>query len=86
MFDHIGFGVSDMNKSREFFLQALGPLGVRLAMEGPDSVGLGKKRQAFSLAVRRLFGAGPFAYRHCGDDTAGSGRLPSGRPGCGRPG
>ncbi|EJO32206.1 VOC family protein [Achromobacter marplatensis] len=42
MFDHIGFGVSDMNQSREFFLQALGPLGVSLAMEGPDSVGLGK--------------------------------------------
>jgi catechol 2,3-dioxygenase-like lactoylglutathione lyase family enzyme len=42
MFDHIGFGVSDINQSRDFFLQALAPLGVRLAMEGPNSIGLGK--------------------------------------------
>ena len=42
MFDHIGFGVSDIDQSREFFLRALGPLGVSLAMEGPNSVGLGK--------------------------------------------
>lgn len=42
MFDHIGFGVSDINQSRDFFLQALGPLGVGLAMEGPNSIGLGK--------------------------------------------
>jgi catechol 2,3-dioxygenase-like lactoylglutathione lyase family enzyme len=42
MFDHIGFGVSDMERSRAFFLQALAPLGVGLAMQGPDSVGLGR--------------------------------------------
>lgn len=42
MFDHIGFGVSNIDQSREFFLQALRPLGVELAMNGPASVGLGK--------------------------------------------
>ncbi|MPS81316.1 MAG: VOC family protein [Achromobacter sp.] len=42
MFDHIGFGVSDINQSRAFFLQALAPLGVSLAMQGPNSIGLGR--------------------------------------------
>lgn len=43
MFDHMGFGVSDIDESRKFFLQALAPLGVGLAMEGPNSVGLGRQ-------------------------------------------
>lgn len=43
MFDHIGFGVSDMVRSREFFLKAFAPLGVGLAMEGPASIGLGRQ-------------------------------------------
>ncbi len=43
MFDHIGFGVSDMDRSREFFLKAFAPLGVGLAMEGPGSIGLGRQ-------------------------------------------
>ena len=42
MFDHIGVGVGDLAASREFYLRALRPLGVQLAMTGPDSVGLGK--------------------------------------------
>ncbi|GAB2817506.1 VOC family protein [Comamonas piscis] len=42
MFDHIGFGVSSLNKSLSFFLPSLQPLGVGLAMEGPGSVGLGR--------------------------------------------
>lgn len=43
MFDHIGFGVSDMDVSREFFLKALAPLDVGLAMQGPGSIGLGRQ-------------------------------------------
>jgi len=43
MFDHMGFGVSDIDESGKFFLQALAPLGVGLAMEGPNSVGLGRQ-------------------------------------------
>ncbi|CUR78014.1 VOC family protein [Achromobacter xylosoxidans] len=42
MFDHIGLGVSDIDESREFLLRALLPLGIELAMKGPNSVGLGK--------------------------------------------
>jgi catechol 2,3-dioxygenase-like lactoylglutathione lyase family enzyme len=42
MFDHVGLGVSDLAASKAFFLQALQPLGVIVAMEGPYGVGLGQ--------------------------------------------
>lgn len=42
MFDHIGFGVSDLARSKAFFLEALRPLGVSVVMEGPYGVGLGR--------------------------------------------
>jgi len=43
MFDHIGFGVTDYAASKAFFLQALGPLGVGIVMEGEHGLGLGPK-------------------------------------------
>jgi len=42
MFDHVGFGVSNLAESKAFFLKALQPLGVTVVMEGPYGVGLGK--------------------------------------------
>ena len=42
MFDHVGFGVSDYAASKAFFLEALEPLGVGIAMEGPYGLGLGQ--------------------------------------------
>lgn len=42
MFDHVGFGVSDYAESKAFFLKALKPLGVTIAMEGPYGAGLGR--------------------------------------------
>ncbi|MCH7341950.1 VOC family protein [Pelomonas sp. CA6] len=42
MFDHLGIGVSALAESRAFFLQALAPLKVAVAMEGPHGVGLGQ--------------------------------------------
>ncbi len=45
MFDHVGFGVSDVAASKAFFLQALQPLGVAVVMEGPYGVGLGQGRK-----------------------------------------
>ena len=42
MFEHIGLGAGDLAASKAFFLQALQPLGVALAMEGPYGVGLGQ--------------------------------------------
>jgi len=41
MFDHIGVGVTDLARSKDFFLKALAPLGVSVVMEGPYGVGLG---------------------------------------------
>ena len=43
MFDHIGFGVTDVAQSKAFFLRSLAPLGVAVVMEGPYGVGLGRK-------------------------------------------
>lgn len=45
MFDHIGFGVTNLAQSKAFFLKALEPLGVTVAMEGPYGVGLGKNNK-----------------------------------------
>jgi catechol 2,3-dioxygenase-like lactoylglutathione lyase family enzyme len=42
MFDHLGFGVTNLAASKAFFLQALQPLGVAVVMEGPYGVGLGQ--------------------------------------------
>lgn len=42
MFDHLGFGVSNLGESKAFFLRALQPLGVAVAMEGPHGIGLGQ--------------------------------------------
>lgn len=42
MFDHVGIGVSSLPESKSFFLKALQPLGVTVAMEGPYGIGLGR--------------------------------------------
>jgi len=42
MFDHIGIRVSNVEASESFFLRALEPLGVAVAMKGPHGVGLGR--------------------------------------------
>ena len=52
MFDHIGIGVSDIESSKTFFLQALAPLGVGVVMEFPEAVGLGPPgKPAFWLGL-----------------------------------
>jgi catechol 2,3-dioxygenase-like lactoylglutathione lyase family enzyme len=45
MFDHMGFGVSDLAASKAFFLRALAPLNVAVVMEGPYGVGIGQDRK-----------------------------------------
>ena len=40
MFDHVKFGVSDYAASKAFFLEALAPLGVRIASEGAPAYGV----------------------------------------------
>lgn len=52
MFDHIGIGVSDLESSKTFFLEALAPLGVGVVMEFPEAVGLGPPgKPAFWLGL-----------------------------------
>jgi catechol 2,3-dioxygenase-like lactoylglutathione lyase family enzyme len=45
MFDHVGFGVTNLAESKAFFLKALQPLGVSVAMEGPYGVGMGQNNK-----------------------------------------
>jgi catechol 2,3-dioxygenase-like lactoylglutathione lyase family enzyme len=40
--DHVGLGVSDLNRSRAFFERALAPLGYRLLIERDGSLGFGR--------------------------------------------
>lgn len=42
MFDHIGIRTTDRKASEDFFLQALAPLKVAVAMQGPHGAGLGQ--------------------------------------------
>jgi catechol 2,3-dioxygenase-like lactoylglutathione lyase family enzyme len=42
IFDHIALTASDYEKSRRFFVNALQPLGIELAMEFEGSAGFGK--------------------------------------------
>jgi catechol 2,3-dioxygenase-like lactoylglutathione lyase family enzyme len=39
MLDHVGFGVSDYERSRAFYERALAPLGIRLLMEPVEGAG-----------------------------------------------
>lgn len=41
MFDHLGFGVTNLAESKEFYLRALNPVGAKVVMEGPYGVGIG---------------------------------------------
>ena len=45
MFDHVGFGVTNLAESKAFFLKALQPLGVGVVMEGPYGVGMGQNNK-----------------------------------------
>jgi catechol 2,3-dioxygenase-like lactoylglutathione lyase family enzyme len=45
--DHIGFAVKDYQRSRDFYLKALAPLGIRLMMEGEGWAMLGREKPEF---------------------------------------
>lgn len=46
MFDHIGFSVRDLAKSRAFYAAALAPLGIGLVVDGTGEVAFGKAGRA----------------------------------------
>jgi catechol 2,3-dioxygenase-like lactoylglutathione lyase family enzyme len=54
MFDHVVFGVSDYEESKAFFIQALKPLGVAVASEGPLGIELCRPGNNASLCIPRV--------------------------------
>lgn len=63
MFDHFGIRASNVDASERFFLQALAPLGVGIAMKGPYGAGLGKHGKP-SLWITRLKTKAPHPRRY----------------------
>jgi catechol 2,3-dioxygenase-like lactoylglutathione lyase family enzyme len=51
MFDHIGFNVADLARSRAFYLKALAPLGIGVVKEGEGWALLGKDRPQFWIGA-----------------------------------
>jgi catechol 2,3-dioxygenase-like lactoylglutathione lyase family enzyme len=48
MLDHVGFGVSDYERSKAFYAQALAPLGISLLLEPiAEAAGFGKDGKPF---------------------------------------
>jgi catechol 2,3-dioxygenase-like lactoylglutathione lyase family enzyme len=40
--DHIGFGVNDVEKTKDFYGKALAPLGIAVVMEAEGWIGMGR--------------------------------------------
>ena len=48
MLDHVGFGVTDYQRSKEFYLRALAPLGITLVLEPiAQAAGFGAGQKPF---------------------------------------
>ena len=58
MLDHVGFTVSDYARSRDFYAEALAPLGLTLLLEpAPDVGGFGEGQKPFFWIDARKSGA-----------------------------
>ncbi len=62
MFDHVVFGVRDYEKSREFYLKVLEPIGVVVVSEGELGIELSSDGKS-SLCIRRKLEKNP-AHLH----------------------
>ena len=81
MFDHVGFGVSDLAASKAFFLKALAPPTVALVMEGPYGVGIGRDGKPSLWLHETQERPAPLQYRvQCGHARRRR-RLPPGGAG-----
>jgi catechol 2,3-dioxygenase-like lactoylglutathione lyase family enzyme len=90
MLDHIGLTVADFARSKEFFKQALAPLGYQLMMEFPDAAGFGKEgKPDFWIAKGSAAGSSHVAFvaaqRRVVDDfhkaALAAGARDNGKPG-----
>jgi catechol 2,3-dioxygenase-like lactoylglutathione lyase family enzyme len=59
--DHVGLDVSDYERSKAFYEQALAPLGLRLMLEHPGVAGFGDEYPFFWIGER---GQGPDSGTH----------------------
>jgi len=74
--DHVGLGVSDLEQSKVFYQQALGPLGYQLLMERDGSVGLGRNgKPDFWIHANRPL-SGPTHIAITSADRAHRARVP----------
>ncbi len=73
MFDHVVLTVSDYAASRAFFLNALAPLGIEIASEGPLGIELCRPGGVSSLCIRLADGTATHPPLHLAF-TAGSRR------------
>lgn len=62
MFDHVVFGVRDYEKSKEFYLKVLEPIGVVVVSEGELGIELSSDNKS-SLCIRRTHENNP-AHLH----------------------
>jgi catechol 2,3-dioxygenase-like lactoylglutathione lyase family enzyme len=50
MLDHLGIPVSDVARSKQFFVTALAPLGYKVIMDLGEAVGMGTEKPDFWIA------------------------------------
>lgn len=59
MIDHVGFKVSDFERSKAFYTQVLAPLGAGLVMEvTPEMTGTGSRHAGFGMDRKPTFWIG----------------------------
>ena len=70
MLDHIGIPVTDLSASREFFLNALAPLGLGVVMEAGGGVGLGTHGKPFLWLAPAVGATAPLHLAFTADTRA----------------
>ena len=68
MLDHIGLSVSDYERSKRFYSEALAPLGYKVVMEFGTAAGFGTERPDFWIAHGE--GASPIHVAFTSQDRA----------------
>ena len=77
MFDHIGFSVQRRRRQpRNFYVAALAPLGIGVAAEFGEHIGIGRDGRAAILVQRRRRAGGPHASRLHRQKPRRSARFP----------
>ena len=67
MLDHIGFKVSDFERSKAFYVQALAPLGIGIVMEvTPEMTGTDSRHLGFGSERKPFFWIGTGETTHGG--------------------